>query len=97
MKEVILQFYNANEKMPNVDGDYVVITQGRNIKTLSYSNKYGEFNTDKSLSPEKAKEYAFKVDFWAELPNLKEEDEEDIVVVDIKKIKPLFDFLIGGK
>lgn len=95
MKEVTLKFYSANEKLPEKSGEYLVLDYIDRVTTLNFSSKHQKFNVFDRYTKKQVEKLEIEVKFWAELPNLKEEDEEDIVIVDKKKFKPLYDFLIG--
>ena len=63
----------TSDKLPTESGDYLIITEHNEIRTLSYSSRYNLFNVCDFYSEKAANEYAIPVIAWCPLEDFMKE------------------------
>ena len=71
--EIKIKLFDAKEELPKRSGEYLCFIDTY-WASLPYSTKHKRFNAyDNETKPK----HAFDVLFWAELPEMPEEEQED--------------------
>lgn len=67
-----IQWFNAAEVKPSKDGNYLCMTTPGRITVLRYVAKHQLFNVTEDCT-----DYAINVTWWAPIPELPYEEDED--------------------
>ena len=73
MMEIKIKLFDAKEELPKRSGEYLCLV-GTFWTILPYSTKHKRFN---AYNDDTRPKYAMDVLFWAELPELYKEREDD--------------------
>ena len=74
MMEIKIKLFDAKEELPKRSGEYLCLVGGTYWANLPYSTKHKRFNV---YNEDTRPKHAIDVLFWAELPEMPEEEQED--------------------
>lgn len=80
--EIKIKLFDAKEELPKRRGEYLCFTGGTHWANLPYSAKHKRFN---AYNDDKRPKHAIDVLFWAELPELYKEREDESEETEVKK------------
>lgn len=71
--EITIKLHDVRDKLPDKSGDYICVDHYGRWWQLHYSTRNRAFN---SHDRDEVATYALYPDYWAELPEIKEDDSE---------------------
>jgi hypothetical protein len=78
MKKTVIEWHNPAEELPEKSGYYLICYErALGFAEVHYSSKHKLFNTRDNDTETEAQRCTFPVSYWAELPEIPEDESED--------------------